>query len=708
MYTRYRAHVGKRYTLDLIRNASSTNAPIREVIFSGTEPLTIEREQRDPLSPRWSTRCTMQIESDIQYAYEHISRDDQKWYVRLFAPGKENEPIFTGVIEQGLYEEQYDQLPYEVTLTATCGLKMLDDYYLDVDSLPLNERLLTPLLEVVKQCLKKARNLDIHFIGEVGEWLATSYIDPSGYRTNEDGERSSKKMGEVLDDILRSLGLVVYLHKNTWRVEEVISKIDKETILFETDERPIYTTPTLSVENRYGSVRINLAQEELDSVARFAPVTLPMKECTPAKPYLDNKPTLHVNHISATPALASKAILPSSIERSRGMQVRFPFQDGEAICVAVPYRPPAGANGITFDIELGFSDIDSPLGDEWDIQILSEMKLADQTGRNTFIALAGHAPWCYYASSLGLTHQYDVKKEEQEELREQKSKTSYLGKTKGGEAFFTSSWAYMTGVTIAQTTDWQMSGRFDHIITNNLPFCRIKRKNLRNGKMHPFSFSVLLPFPNTIDTHTKKRWAFSIENTNTYYPFYPEPSTLLIYVPMRFWQVGKKENKDKKETFEVFTPTQITVGKVSLRYTMREEEEYNDYLLCDKGEEYVREGEEIQLSLTTKIDGLNQKGTLKGWLYNHEGIQLSQVGGMNLVERAARNFFAFYGKTQDRITLRTLARQPYDITKQYRLKGRPGHDYIIVGSRFDVAHEEEELTLFEAPEKATEGIEYDL
>lgn len=709
-YTRYKAHVGNRYTLELIRNTSSLSAPAREVVLMGSEPLIVEREDRSPLQSRWSTRCTMKLQSEVQYAFEHISRDEKNWYVKLFAPSQPNTPVFTGIIEQGLYEEQYEQLPYEVTLTATCGLKKLDDYYLDVDALPLNEKVLTPLYAVVKQCLKKARDLEINFVGEVGAWLTTSYIDPSGYRTNEDGERSSQKMGEVLDGILSSLGLVVYLHNNTWRVEEAVSSFPRETILFETKERPIYTTPSLSVEGKYGSVRINLPQEELDSASRFAPVSLPLKVCTSPSPYLDNQPILHANCISATQPIAERASLPTTLERSRGMQVRLPYQKEEAICIAIPYRAPADAKSITFEVELGFgkNDINSPNGDEWDIQSVCEMKITDQVGRNTFMALAGHAPWCYYASSLGLEYPFDVRKEESEELREEKSKTSFQGKSRSGEAFFSSSWAYMPSVNPQEIYNWHSSGAFNRIANGHLPWCRVRRSNFRNGKMHPFSFTVLLPFHNMIDTHTKKRWTHSIENNGTDYPFYPELKNILAYIPFRFWEAGKEKNSDKKETVNDFLPSEVTVGRVSVRYNMREGEEYNRFLLCDRGTDYVREGEEINLSLTTRIEGVDQKGTIKGWLYNAVGEQLREVGRMNLVERAAKNFFAVYGETQDRVTLRTPAKGPYSPIQQYRLKGRPGHTYYIAGSRWDVVGEEEELSLFEVPHKINEEVEYDL
>ena len=130
------ARGGDNYTLSLRRTGAPTNSPARELTFYG-EGFTLEREAaEDILQPLRPLRATLHLKSETNYEYEHIAKDTQPWTLRIELSGT---TLFAGVVDQGLYEEDFEAAPYEVTLVATCGLLKLQDLPLDWATLPRND-----------------------------------------------------------------------------------------------------------------------------------------------------------------------------------------------------------------------------------------------------------------------------------------------------------------------------------------------------------------------------------------------------------------------------------------------------------------------------------------------------------------------------------------------------------------------------------------
>lgn len=680
-YQKYQ-YSNTRYTVTLYQEGASANAPTRRLRLWGESPLIVERDTRGVMDSRWSTRCELHLVSDTHYAYEHIVLDKQHWRIEVSVDG---EKIFSGRVERGLYEENYDSLPYEVVITATCGLKSLDDYRLDIDSLPRTSMQLTSLWEVIKGCLKLTGTSEVRASGDIASWLTTAHINREDYRTNENGLRSTQMAGEVLDGILSSLALICFHTGKRWMIESVSARSTSLPIVLETRDRYLEGTPTLQTEAPIGSLRINLPSEESDSTYTLAPVTLPMSSCAYSQDYMNIAPAPSLQ-LSAAPRMSQGAKLPTASERARGVVVRLPYIENEAIGATIPYHPPQGATGIKVEIELGFDGI-SEVEVEEEIQVVCEMKICD-THRPLFMASCGGV--CY----VGVDHvdpktMHYYKKISVEERRD--NYPVLYGAGKDNVATFKSVWSVIPRHKMQY--DAYNKTTIDDYTRDHLTYSKVQKKDLRGDKLGCFSFYADLPYPQMVEIHEQRKKERGIS-------YRADMQQLSVYIPMYFWSFRNQQS-------EAFQPKEILVGRISFRYEFADKEEYDTFLIADRGKSYLRAGEPIDLTYTTEIAGILLPSNLKGQLRTADNQKISTLGGRTNSEWIAASYFATMAEPHDTLTLTTNTKSPYQVGTLFQLRNRPKHTYRLMGSRYDVKQATSELTLGEAP-KALETTTYDL
>lgn len=683
----------KKYTfkssslaIELRQKGAESWTPSRPIKLWGDSPLIIERDTADTLAARRGMRAELHLVSETQYALEHIALDNKEWLLDITEEGR---TIFRGRIERGLYEESYDSTPYEVVLTASDGLRQLDDSPLDIDKLPRNAEGLTPLWEVVKSCLALTPTRDISASGVVATWLASSYTNVDGLRTMEDGLRSTRKAGDILDDILSSLALTVYQEGDNWRIVRLCD-IDSSTanaLTLETSEYPLYATPSLKVAAAIGAVRLNLPSDTHESEEQLLPPKKPLDRCH-HDDFLGTQMPPRGRLSLSSEQLIEGATLPSASEQEKGIQLLLPYILGDALAVAYPYNPPPEARGLTFVVEVGFDDnLTSEENDEAAIELLAEVKIGTIT---TPQLIAAETDTCYLASGTNPICQVLPAA-----AGEQRTYTSYIpylqGGPREGRTAFLSPWSV-----------GDEAAHFAESVERHLPTAEAKRYSLREGRLARFSFSCDLPYPQTLEIHNARLR----EGEKPLYEI--DLTTLAIYIPLRFSIAETKEIKNKQKKIKTpFHPSRIKIGRISLRYDCTDTIQYEQYLYCDRKNSYQREAEEVQLAYTTAMQGIRLPNNLKGLLLDESGQPLRQISGRTSAEWVVASLFSLRGKPTDTLTLTTRTRRAFAPGQLFRLRNRPGHTYRIAGSRYDVRQQEYELILTDIP-TPIEETRYDL
>lgn len=669
-YSSYTAHVGTHTTVRLYRRGSATNTPSREVVLSGDSPLVIEREDREPLDPRWRHRCELTLLSETHYQYEHIIHDTVDWIVEVRQRG---ELIYTGLVERGLYEEQYEGVPYDVRVTATCGLALLDDQELPLRGNPRNGIALASLYDIVTTCLRqvdKGRGLIIDCLGAAKELLSGAYIDPDIYRTDEEGRRSYAPMGEVIDGILSSLGLYVYCDRGKWIIAPVVSTGQTTPVRIET----IHEGASLESESAVGSVRIELPTDESESYVPIQPPQLPVPICTPYDYTHLGLVSAALCRLTATKSVGMQAVMDDEHDA-----VVLPYKSEECVAIAVPYHLPYGANGFEVSFELGFPGLVVPEGEQAEIQAVVEAHITDPA-LNVEMSASYYTPYYYYTWNYGRYKDNEVRSMlimPEEERRESAGTGKGYYKEEGVSSFFSSESCIMRDDYADVDIEQEVKG--------HLPWCCVQTEDLRGGRLARFSFRFLAPFPQTIEVHERRR-----RRVEQDYRF--EPTYLFVYLPMRFWR-----KSDREET-KPYEPSKIAVGRITVSNTWREEQEYDTFVDADRGDGYLRKGEPVTLTYTTLADRLRLPDTLRGLLRDNEGNPLSRLpASHDAVSHIAQRYYATYGHVADTMHLITPTSHPYAPASVYSIVGRPGSQYVLLGSRYDVVQEECELTLRTAP-----------
>lgn len=683
-YDRY-TYANNRYSVSLYREGASSTAPARNIKLWGESPLVVERDARRTMDARWGTRTELHLVSETHYAYEHIVLDEREWWMEVKTG---TTLIFKGRVERGLYEEQYDSIPYECTLTASCGIKRLDDYRLDIDSLPRTERQVTSLWEVIKGCLRLTGQSEVEAAGDVAPWLTAAHINAEIYHTDEDGLISSETAGEVLDGILSSLGLVCYHTGSTWRIERVSHLATSTPVVLETSERYLEGTPSLETEAAMGSIRINLPEERSQNVYRLMPTTFPLRTCSYSEDYFYvNNPPLFM--LSASSGIAKRATRPSAREQARGMQVRIPYVAKEAVALSIPYNPPREATGIKIDIELGFEGLE-----DWDGDLLAVAEIKAGNSREPeFMSARGGV--CYTATDRKDPTKFQRLPQTATEVRDNSIMGQFLfcvGMGKEGANTFRSVWSVTPRDKMQYQAYYKTS--IDDYLRNHLPYAKVSRSELEGGKMAKFGFATDLVYPQTIEIHERRLQDRGVS-------FKTNLTTLAVYIPLRFYAV-----RDGLEAAEI-TPTTVMIGRIYITYEYANKGEYDRFVVADMGKAYLRKGEPIDLTYTTEIKGVALPPSLKGQLTDKDGKPLQDLGGRTVPEWVAASYFATMAKPHDTLSLTTATPTPYPVGTLFRLRNRPHHTYRLMGSRYDARLGTSELTLSDAPSPLDDTL-YDL
>jgi len=243
--------------------------------ISMSESPVITRSADDVFSALLTTSVQLSVWSETNYKYEDLF---------MAAPGeyrvtviRNNKVLFVGFVEPGLYEEEFIAAPYTVYITATDGLKALENYHQPAFGYATKADLLT----IVKNCLLDAVVLPINICNSVfakvhdaseGKTLfEQSFIDNEGLTTTSDGVTTIINSKEILSNLLSSFGCRIYQAAGEWYIErirnraagkstfvrfadDVVSVVNRaHEVILGSDAAPWYSTPSLEVDAGYAS-----------------------------------------------------------------------------------------------------------------------------------------------------------------------------------------------------------------------------------------------------------------------------------------------------------------------------------------------------------------------------------------------------------------------------------------------------------------------
>ncbi len=122
------------------------------------QPLTFEYlgNSDDIYDPIQETEVKIRVFSETNFSLADLYATEQMHFkVEVYSTNSPDPAAlrFSGFVDCGNYEEPYDDVPYEVTITACCGLKFLKEIAYDDNGTPYNGRLLYS--EVIRDILSK-------------------------------------------------------------------------------------------------------------------------------------------------------------------------------------------------------------------------------------------------------------------------------------------------------------------------------------------------------------------------------------------------------------------------------------------------------------------------------------------------------------------------------------------------------------------------
>ena len=162
---------------------------VTELTATG-QPLTFSfiGNSDDIYDPIIETEIKLRVWSSTNFALADLyATEDMHFKVIITTPfGGGDVERFVGFIDCGNYEEPYEDVPYEVTITACCGLKFLKGIKYDDDGTPYNGRLLQS--EII---------LDI--LAKVGFTVFTEFVNL--YEESMDSDTDDSPFDQVRIDV---------------------------------------------------------------------------------------------------------------------------------------------------------------------------------------------------------------------------------------------------------------------------------------------------------------------------------------------------------------------------------------------------------------------------------------------------------------------------------------------------------------------------
>ena len=703
MYRRYHGIIPScdpqhSYTVTLERDDASTSHPMRELTFYG-EGFTLEREPQDTImTPILPTRLVFYLQSEANFQFEHIARDTHEWTARLQLDDK---TIFLGRIETGLYEEDFAEPPYEVRLTATCGLQSLYDRDLIAEEIPVNQAGVISVRDFINHLLKGAYPGGYQRNSLFRESVATEpiYIDPLAY----DSSDKPLKEGEVLETLLHDLCLNVRSSGGLFVVAPALYFPANGTpYKLGSQETPIYATPQLQSDRGIGQLHLTLPSEETPTLVPYrtpqdpVPTRQLMEYVYGAK---GKAYTPGIHQIAVTPATTAQA--PSADEQQRSVTLKLSNTsqntDQQGVLLGTFIESPFWKAPIEVTVPMRATMAEGKEPPRTgDIQLCIDAYLCyndTATGQCEvcYQATIGNVYTCFYKDLLT-----DLSVDELEQV----AKYYVLGSLGLPQLF---------GMRPKEqsTAGWTRSGflinapddKLADELEANRNYSKVPAKDLFvPGEFADFHFTFLPPMRHLMEFLNDKCAQSGKRRT-------PTPNYILLRISSDFWHIV-----DDSE-FTRFYPDRIDLGKVTVKYQSKEDKEhpYTEWLTADRATTYLRRLEE-QLTYATSEANLVQPIGLRYKLLNEQGDWLPTIqGGRTLVEYFSEQYMRAYARPYDTLTatVRSQAR-PHGIDlQQYSVKGRPGRTYYAMGSLYHPGEgSSEELTLIEVPTSQTEETRF--
>lgn len=208
-----------------------------------------ESEAREPLATIRGARCelTFLIEDENYEAFinELAQQVEDRYYIVCSAKGYQ---FFVGVVVYEFIEYEDISYPFGFTLNAVDGLtRMKDIDYLDEDGEPYNdnaEGTYLSALDHIINCFSKLnleqiydQTYDTKRIWIQCNWYATNMLNTSDnplemlyvnsdvfYEEDNDGEIIANSCYEVLENILKALGLTITYGRGIYRIDQYSSR----------------------------------------------------------------------------------------------------------------------------------------------------------------------------------------------------------------------------------------------------------------------------------------------------------------------------------------------------------------------------------------------------------------------------------------------------------------------------------------------------
>lgn len=267
-----KSYAGRLYTVKIENMTAGGNAAPQTLDFT-EGGIEITRNETGDFDPLYSMGCKIEVWSDTNYRFvDLMTAPDRTYRMTVSDPSG---VLFVGWITSELYEEEYTQPPYPVSITATDGLASLEDYELDIAALPRpvpGNPALVSVAHVIEHALRRTGlPLDI-------EWLSTIraaengpdgraayeavYVDVAALDADE-------KAADILTDFLAAFSLRVYQQDGRWMIDRLPDRISSPAavVSIDTSDCPFTDSPALSVYAARGAHRINLNVDRFDSLA---------------------------------------------------------------------------------------------------------------------------------------------------------------------------------------------------------------------------------------------------------------------------------------------------------------------------------------------------------------------------------------------------------------------------------------------------------
>ena len=705
MYRRYHGIIPScdpqhSYTITLERDDASTSHPMRELTFYG-EGFSLEREPQETImTPILPTRLVLYLQSESNFQFEHIARDTHEWTARLQLDDK---TIFLGRIETGLYEEDFAEPPYEVRLTATCGLQSLYDRDLIAEEIPINQAGVISVRDFINHLLKGAypRGYQRNSLFRQSVANYPIYIDPLAY----DSSDKPLKQGEVLETLLHDLCLNVRSSGGLFVVAPALYFPANGTpYKLGSQETPIYATPQLQSDRGIGQLHLTLPSEETPTLAPYRtpkdPVVIGSIEHIYGARGKVNPPKIH--QLAVTQATTASA--PSADEQQRGVTLKLSntSQDTaqQGVLLGTFIEAPFWKTPIEVTVPMRFAMAEGKvIPKEGDMQLCLDAYLCYND------TATGQCEVCYQAT-IGAVYQkvttydpiaYSLAEDREQIIGRYKVRSTGM-RPQGGS---TAGWTDCRMAHNAEIVDIRAELYWSFVA--ELEGCRnysiVPATDLfLPGEFADFHFTFLPPLVHIMEYHNKVREQRGKKRK-------PTPNYLLLRISSDFWHVVEDSDPTR------FYPDHIDLGKVTVKYQSTEDKEhpYTEWLTADRATTYLRRLEE-KLTYATSEASLVQPFGLRYKFLNEQGDWLPTLqGGRTLVEYFSEQYMRAYARPYDTLTatVRSQAR-PHGIDlQQYSVKGRPGRTYYAMGSLYHPGEgSSEELTLIEVPTSQTEETRF--